>query len=63
MRTQRKGRNQKGYYLKKLNIYIVSWIYYSKLNSTPRETYELEKIINKKLFKPYSPEYKKLYQI
>ena len=28
-----------------------------------RETYELEIIINKKLFKPYSPEYKKLYQI
>ena len=59
-------------------IYAVSWIDYSKLNSTPgltelelrarlmtREKYEkniddLEKIINRKVFNPYSPEYKKL---
>ena len=59
-------------------IYAVSWIDFSKLNSTPglmelelraklmtREKYEkniddLEKIINKKVFNPYSPEYKKL---
>ena len=60
-------------------IYAISWIDFSKLNTTPgltelelraklmtREKYEknideLEKIINKKVFNPYSEEYKKLF--